>query len=237
MAAGLWKRVIQTFGNKGGKSFCLKTTLETYFIYKHHLTQLPLQNISLLHLALSLPSTSPQSILYQLLPKFAVPNSALQSILSPIHFTTVPDQPSKMLYFFFLVLPCPKNYHRATPGCSKKCLSIRAKNKGSVPRSTSYQWSEFTVVCGLMIELHSEPCIIKQFQHHVNTTQWTSHTWIGVPTTHLGYITILWNHCGICGLPLSKEFWGTWVYWALTFLSLNVLLQIGDRVSFGRYYK
>lgn len=170
------KKVIQTIGSEGGKSFSLKRILETYFIYKLHLTQLPLQNISLLHLALPLPSALPQSIVHHLLPKSATLNSALQSILSLIHFhncarpTLKNSLPLSLL--LFESCPCPKkeSYHRATPGCRKKCPSIRAKSKDSIPCSTSYQQSEFTVLCCLMIELHSEPCIIKQSQHHVNTT-------------------------------------------------------------------
>lgn len=168
------KKVIQTIGSKGGKPFSLKTTSETYFIYKLHLTQLPLQNIWLLHLALPLSSASPQSIVHQLLPKFAIPNSALQSILSLIHFHNCARPTLKndlFLIIFCESCPCPKSYHRATPRCSKKCLSITAKNKGSIPCSTHYQRSEFTVLCCLMTELHSDSCIIKQFQHHVNTTQ------------------------------------------------------------------
>lgn len=121
---------------------------------------------------------------------------------------------------FFKSCPCPKSYQRGTPGRSKKWLSIRAKNKGSVPCSTSSQRFEFTVLCGVTIELHSEPCIIKQFQHRVNATQWTSHTWTGVPTTHLGYITILWKHCGSMAHCRSKsselrESTGTYHLWAL----------------------
>lgn len=36
--------LIQTLGSEGEKSFSLKTTLETYLIYKLHLTPLPLRN-------------------------------------------------------------------------------------------------------------------------------------------------------------------------------------------------
>lgn len=43
----------------------------------------------------------------------------------------------------------------------------------------------------------------------MNATEWTSHTCTGASTIHLGYITIWRNHCGKCGPPLIKEFWGT----------------------------